>query len=60
MDNFKFFPEGWRDNNKLLETQEIFQGFVDECDSDYNLHITLENGEKGVIPREEEIGRAHV
>ncbi len=53
MDNFKFFPEGWRDNNKLLETQEIFQGFVDECDSDYNLHITLENGEKGVIPREE-------
>lgn len=53
MNNFKFFPEGWKENNELLQTEEIFQGFVDKCDEDYNLHITLDDGMQGVIPRDE-------
>lgn len=47
---FKFFPEGWKSQD-LVESEGIFQGIVEECDKDYNLHVKLDNGQVGVIPR---------
>lgn len=52
MSTFKFFPEGWK-NEELVETNDVFQGFVEECDKDYNLHVKLNNGRVGIIPRKE-------
>ena len=52
MSVFNFFPEGWK-NEKIESTNGILQGFVTKCDKDFNLHVELENGEKGIIPREE-------
>ena len=52
MSVFNFFPEGWK-NEKIESTNGILQGFVINCDKDFNLHVELENGEKGIIPREE-------
>ena len=52
MSVFNFFPEGWK-NEKIESTNGILQGFVTNCDKDFNLHVELENGEKGIIPREE-------
>lgn len=52
MNIFRFFPEGWKNEN-LEETNDILQGIVEECDEDYNLHVKLDNGRIGVIPRKE-------
>ena len=52
MSTFKFFPEGWK-NKDTEKTQEILQGIVKNCDKDYNLHVELENGMHGIIPRQE-------
>lgn len=52
MSVFKFFPEGW-DNESLDSTNDILQGIVKNCDSEYNLHVELKNGQKGIIPRQE-------
>lgn len=52
MNTFKFFPEGWKDSN-LLDMGDIFQGIVEKCDKDYNLHVKMDNGVQGIIPREE-------
>ena len=52
MNTFKFFPEGWKDEN-LINTNDIFQGIVEECDENYNLHVKTENNIEGIIPREE-------
>lgn len=50
MEYFKFIPEGWNDNlqnfnldnvKSALNTGEIMQGKVFECDSNFNLHIKL-------------------
>lgn len=58
----KFFPEGWdykkdeitKENiNNIIEENRIFQGIVDSCDEQCNLHIPFENGLNGIIPREE-------
>ena len=58
----KFFPEGWdykkdeitKENiNNVIEENRIFQGIVDSCDEQCNLHIPFENGLNGIIPREE-------
>ena len=55
-------PEGWIDKatilgqndiNKYLQNNQTLQGIVEECDSNYNLHIKLGNNIQGVIPREE-------
>ena len=46
MSVFNFFPEGWK-NEKIESTNGILQGFVTNCDKDFNLHVELENGEKG-------------
>lgn len=52
MNIFRFFPEGWKNEN-LEETNDILQGIVEKCDEDYNLHVKLDNGRIGVIPRKE-------
>ena len=52
MNTFKFFPEGWK-NESLEETSDILQGIVEKCDENYNLHVKLDNGSMGIIPREE-------
>ena len=49
---YKFFPEGWREE-RLTEENEIKQGIVEKCDSNYNLYVKLENGKEGIIPRKE-------
>ena len=51
MSTFKFFPEGWKNEN--LNTRDIFQGIVEKCDENYNLHVKMNNGTEGIIPREE-------
>ncbi|MBP3801179.1 MAG: 30S ribosomal protein S1 [Clostridia bacterium] len=57
-----FTPEGWVDKISVLQPDELttcirnnqtLQGIVDECDSNYNLHINLGNNIQGVMPREE-------
>ena len=52
MNTFKFLPEGWEKDN-LTGTEDIFQGIVEKCDENYDLHVKLDNGLKGIIPREE-------
>ena len=52
MSVFNFFPEGWK-NEDIGKANGIFQGIVESCDSDYNLHVKLENGDRGIIPRQE-------
>lgn len=49
---FKFLPEGWEKNN-FTGIENIYQGIVEKCDENYNLHIKLDNQMYGVIPREE-------
>ena len=62
MNTLKFKPEGWNneitsfDKNKLehyMQTNEILQGLVKECDENYNLYIQFENGLTGIMPRQE-------
>lgn len=52
MNTFKFFPEGWK-KESLTNTHDILQGIVENCDKDYNLHVKLDNGQEGIIPRKE-------
>lgn len=52
MNTFKFLPEGWEKDN-FSGTEEIFQGIVERCDENYNLHIKMDDGISGIIPREE-------
>lgn len=52
MSIFRFFPEGWK-NEEIEGTNDIFQGFVEKCDESYNLHIRMDNGMEGIIPRGE-------
>lgn len=62
MEYQKFIPEGWIATNEELNNDQInnaflngkiLQGYVNECDSNYNLHINLGNNIKGIIPRNE-------
>ena len=52
MNTFKFLPEGWK-KESFMETDDILQGIVEKCDDNYNLHVKLDNGIIGLIPREE-------
>lgn len=52
MKTFNFLPEGWKKNN-FTGTEDIYQGIVEKCDESYNLHVKLDNGLEGVIPRKE-------
>lgn len=62
MNTLKFKPEGWNneitqiDSNNIknyMQTNEVLQGLVKECDNNYNLYIKFENGLTGIMPREE-------
>ncbi len=62
MEYQKFIPEGWIEtsdelNNIVLQEAlsngDILQGYVNNCDANYNLHIDLGNNIKGIIPRNE-------
>lgn len=52
MSVFKFFPEGWK-NEEVEDVDGILQGIVTNCDENCNLHVELENGVEGIIPRTE-------
>lgn len=52
MNTYKFFPEGWK-NESSTGTEDILQGIVEKCDENYNLYIKLDNGTRGIIPRQE-------
>lgn len=59
----KFIPEGWEseshnDFTKLnleeaMNNNSILQGKVEDCDMNYNLHVSLGPNIKGIIPRNE-------
>ncbi len=62
MEYQKFIPEGWNETkaelnnnllNKAFSNGDILQGYVENCDSNYNLHINLGNNIEGIIPRNE-------
>ena len=62
MEYQKFIPEGWLETNEKMDkiviqdaynNGKILQGYVEECDSNFNLHLNLGNNIKGVIPRNE-------
>ena len=62
MEYQKFIPEGWEEtkdeiNRNVLQdafiTGKVLQGYVNECDTNFNLYINLGNNIKGVIPRNE-------
>lgn len=62
MNTWKFKPEGWNNEiteltnknlNNYINTNEVLQGLVKECDDNYNLHIQFENGITGIMPRQE-------
>ena len=52
MNTFKFLPEGWEKEN-YTGIEDIYQGIVEKCDESYNLHVKLDSGIVGVIPRGE-------
>ena len=56
MEYQKFIPEGWRDTDddevdlqSALKNGDVLQGFVESCDSKYNLHVNF--GDKKGIRR---------
>ena len=62
INNLKFVPEGWDNKISTINRDQIhlcikddktLQGLVKNCDNNYNLHIELGNGLKGIIPRAE-------
>ena len=62
MEYQKFIPEGWEETKDEMSKsfiQEAFdsgktlQGYVNKCDSNYNLHLNLGNNINGIIPRNE-------
>ena len=62
MEYQKFIPEGWEETKDELQKADlqsafqngdVLQGFVESCDSKYNLHVNLGNNIKGIIPRNE-------
>lgn len=62
MINTKYIPEGWNDTidecdassiKLAYQNGKILQGYVNSCDSNYNLHINLGNNIEGILPRNE-------
>lgn len=58
----RFTPEGWNNNiqrlskdelRKAFSNDQILDGFVTKCDSNYNLYINCDDGITGIIPRNE-------
>lgn len=63
MEYQKFIPEGWSETKEIFNNidslkiaqnnNQILQGVVNKCDSNYNLHVNLGNNIEGIIPRNE-------
>ena len=62
MEYMKFIPEGWIENKPEYKISylknayvngEIIQGFVENCDENFNLHVRLNESLVGIIPRNE-------
>ena len=62
MEYQKFIPEGWEETKDefsksfiqdAFSSGKTLQGYVNECDSNYSLHLDLGNNIKGIIPRQE-------
>lgn len=62
MEKLKFTPEGWNNNiqalseetlKKALEKNQILDGYVTRCDSNYNLYVRCNDDVIGIIPRGE-------
>ena len=62
MEYQKFIPEGWEETKddfsksfiqEAFDTGKTLQGYVNKCDSNYNLHLNLGNNINGIIPRNE-------
>ncbi len=62
MDYQRFIPEGWINktqefNENIIQTAykegNVLQGYVNDCDLNYNLHVNLGNNISGIIPRNE-------
>lgn len=62
MEYQKFIPEGWEEtkdemNKSFIQdafmSGKVLQGYVNECDTNFNLYVNLGNNIKGVIPRNE-------
>ena len=60
MEYLKFIPEGWENPNEgltkagledVMKNGTVLQGMVDNCDSNYNLHVRFGDNIKGIIPR---------
>ncbi len=58
----EYFPEGWIETKEEYEIEilrqaynngTIMQGFVYECDNNYNLHVKLGKNIVGIIPQNE-------
>lgn len=58
----KYIPEGWIREQQSFDLEQlkcakengtIIQGFVNDCDDDFNLHINLGESIVGIIPRNE-------
>ena len=62
MENQKFIPEGWQITNEnwdiatlnnAMQRGDILQGFVTNCDENYNLYLNFGDNIKGIIPKNE-------
>lgn len=62
MEYQKFIPEGWEETKEEMsksfiqdafDSGKTLQGYVNKCDSNYNLHLSLGNNINGIIPRNE-------
>ena len=62
MEYQKFIPEGWEETEDTMTSSfiqdayssgKVLQGYVNECDESFNLHVNLGNNIKGIIPRNE-------
>ena len=62
MEYKRFIPEGWNETKKeytinnledIYKSGKIIEGYVDNCDDNYNLFVNLGENIKGIIPRNE-------
>ena len=62
MEYLKFIPEGWENPDEgltkagledVMKNGTVLQGIVENCDSNYNLHVNFGDNIKGIIPRNE-------
>lgn len=62
MNTFNYLPEGWnhqlsnineKNIKEYINNDTIYQGVVENCDDEYNLHVNIGNNLIGIMPRGE-------